>query len=297
MAIKDVQPIHPRRRASYRDGKFTYYLLWLVTSDTQYDGPAAAIIAPGIPPPGSIFINGGKKAYLTGLDVDPRDNSDRHFEVQAEFTTDDIEDDNPLHQPPTYSWSYQEATEPYFIDESTNGADGKGVPVVNSVGDAFEQFMQRESGTLTITVGRNEANYDAASDDQYGHTVNKFPVTLDGTTYDTGTLKLSPISAVKSSKKVRTGETIVYYAKTYIFKARHEGWHDAPLDVGYNTSVGDKTKNNQSIVPIVDANGLPLKTPWPLNGAGKKKPNATDKPAVLDFQPYKSMDWTPFAFI
>jgi hypothetical protein len=68
------------------------------------------------------------------------------------------------------------------------------------------------------------------------------------------------------------------------------------LDVGFNSLVGDKTLNTQTLRPIVDAAGLPIKKPWPLDGSGNKKLNATDTPAVLSFAPYFSMDWTPLNF-
>lgn len=139
MSVVSVKPIHPRRRASYRDGKYSFYLMFLVQCNAIEDGPAAAICADGIPPRGSAFVNvDGTVAYLSGIDVDPRGDADRIFEVQVSFEQDPTqEDDNPLHQPPGFSWTYQEATEPYFIDESTNGMDGGGVPTVNSAGVRF----------------------------------------------------------------------------------------------------------------------------------------------------------------
>jgi hypothetical protein len=302
MAVVSVQPIHERRRSSYRDFKTVHYLLWLVTCDQPTDGPATAIVANGVPQYGTAFVNvDGSVAYLTGIDVDVRGNSDRHFEVMVEFTYDPTApDDNPLNQPWGFSWSYQETTEPYFIDQSTNGPPVNGVntgaPVVNSAGEAFEQFMQREKGLLTITMTRNEASHDAAADDAYSNTVNLNDVTLDGATLLAGKVKLSPIAAVKSYKKLRSGTTLTYYAKTYVFKARHEGWLDAPLDVGFNELTGNKTLNTQSLRPIVDSNGMPIKKPWPLDGTGKKKPNATDSPNALSFQPYTKMDWTALNF-
>ncbi|MDF2434807.1 MAG: hypothetical protein JWP44_4438, partial [Mucilaginibacter sp.] len=112
-----------------------------------------------------------------------------------------------------------------------------------------------------------------------------------------GTCKLSPIGAVKNRKVMSNRTVVVYYAETLTIKARHQGWHDHPLDVGYNELVGDKTKNTQLLRPIVDANGLPLQKPWPLDGTGKRKPNATVAPAVLDFQPYFTTSWTPLAIV
>lgn len=298
--IVAVEPIWERRRSQYRVNKMTHYLMWLVTSDDGNDGPALAILADGIPDPGTAFVDAdGNVAYLSGLDVDPRAGSDRHFEVQAEFTTLDpsAPDDNPLNQPPGFTWSYQESTENYFQDNTPVSATPPGpYQVTNSAGEAFEQFLQRENGMLTITMTRNEATNNAAANDAYSHTINQGAVSLDGTSFGVGILKLSPIGAVKSFKTLRDGTALTYYAKTYVFKCKTAGWDDKPLDVGFNSLVGNTTTNTQSLRRIIDANGNPVTKPWPLDGSGNKKPNATDTPFVLDFKPYKTADWTALAF-
>ena len=297
MAVVSVNPIHPRRRAAYRDSKTTYTLLWLVKCDSAFDGPAAAIWADGIPRPGDVFVDYASQICpLTSIEVDPRQNADRVFEVLVNFDTPTPgqADQNPLDAPWGWSWSYAESTEDYFIDRSDpNGDSGTtNKNVVNSAGEAFERWLQRERGELQITMTRNEATHDAAADDQYCHTINSTAINLDGTTFAIGTLKLSPIGAVKSTKVMQDKSVVTYYAKTFQFKARHQGWLDTPLDVGFNELVGDKTINTQTLRPIVDANGLPFKKPWPLDGTGKKKENATDTPATLSFAPYFAKDWT-----
>lgn len=295
MAVVAVQPIFERRRSTFRNNVLAHFLMWLVTCDNGNDGPAAAIEADGLPSAGDVFIdNRGNVAYLTALDAEPRSPSDRHFEVQAEFDTisPSTPDDNPLNQPPMYAWSYENTTEAYFTDNSTNGPQGGGVQVTTSAGEAFEQLPTRDTGVLVITMTRNEATHDAAGDDQYSNTVNAGPVVLDGTTYATGTLKMSPITAVKSVKTMRSGLPVTYYTRTFTFKAKHQGWHDRPLDVGFNYSVGQTATNTQNLRRIVDGQGMPVTKPWPLNGKGAAMPNASDPPAVLDFQPYTSMDWS-----
>src|SRR3954471_1763461 len=114
---------------------------------------------------------------------------------------------------------------------------------------------QRDKGWLNITMSRTEPPHNPAAADQYSNTVNNAPVNLDGTTYATGTLKLSPITATKNTKTLRNGTTVTWYAKTYQFKARHEGWHDKPLDIGFNELVGKVTTNSQNLRRIVDSSG------------------------------------------
>ncbi|MBV8781120.1 MAG: hypothetical protein JO353_06955, partial [Phycisphaerae bacterium] len=279
MAVTTVEPIWERRRSSYRDSKIVHYLLWLVTCNDPFDGTAAAINANGVPQDGDAYVDpAGNVCYLSGIDADPRQGSDRHFEVMVEFTDDQTAtaDDNPLHAAPTFAWSYENTTEQYFIDNSdssvTNAAGDTGpFNVVNSAGEAFEQLPVRDKGWLVITMARNEATHSAAADDVYSNTVNHADVQLDGTTYAAGTLKMSPIAATKNQKLLRSGTNVVYYAKTYTFKARHEGWHDKPLDVGFNELIGTKTTNTLNLRRIVDQSGAPVTKPWPLDGTGKKK--------------------------
>lgn len=310
MAVKSVKQRHERRRSTFRDGKLVHTLVFMVTCDAIGDGPATAITASGVPGPGSYLVGVLPKAKLSGKDCDPVQGSGMHFDVVCEFTqVDDPEKpDNPLEAPPEFSWTYAETTEPYFIDETPDDVstpDGKHGPrpVVNTAGDAFENFMDRESGVLTITMTRNEATYDPSVLDAYKDTVNKNAVTLDATTYAAGTLKLSPITATKQyatlHDETHDGTKIIYYKRVYVFKARHEGWRDHPLDIGFNELVPDPSDPNKpgKVLPIVDSAGLVIKKPWPLDGHGRKKPKATDKPEVLEFRPYKEMDWTPINLV
>lgn len=297
MAVVSVKERHERRRSSYRDGKMVHTLVFLVTCDDIADGPAAAISASAVPGPGSWLLT-SPPARLSGKDCDPVQASGLHFDVLTEFTTPDptAPPENPLDRPPEYSWGSADTTEPYFIDQSTNGPNGSGVPVVNTAGDAFESFLERERGEMTITMSRNEATHDAATADAYSHTVNKSSVMLDGTTFAAGTLKLSPITAQKVKEKLSDNTVVTYYKRTFLFKARHAGWRDHPLDIGFS-----ELKTRRSVLdpvatkPIVDSNGLNVTKPYPLDGAGHKKPNATDTAAVLEFQPYTEKDWTPLA--
>jgi hypothetical protein len=239
----------------------------------------------------------GNVAALTSIDVDLHGNGDRQFEVLCEFdTTTGLSQDNPLDAPWGYNYTYQESTENYFIDRSDpNGDTGTtNKPVVNSAGDAFQQFMTRENGMLAITITRNVSSYSPAALDVYKHTVNMAAVTIDGTQYAIGTLKLSPITATKNTVTLQDMTVVTYYAETLTLKARHEGWNQTVLDVGFNTLVGSKANNTQKLQPIMDANGNPITKPWPLDGTGNAKPNATDTPANLTFSPYFAFqDWTP----
>src|SRR6267142_1375196 len=222
--VVSVHEMHQRRRSSHRDGKVSHTRAFVVTTSDITDGTAVAIDATdgitSIPGPG--YFYGG--VPFSGKDAQPLQDSGNHFEVTVEYSDDASgtqSDIHPLDRPPEVSWSNTEGTEPYFIDES---APAK--PVVNSAGDAFEQFLERETaGQIVITVTRNEDFHDAALADEYSHTVNTDAITIDGTIFPPGTLKLSPIQASKHVEKVRLSgveEFVTYYRKTYTFKARRD---------------------------------------------------------------------------
>jgi DNA-directed RNA polymerase specialized sigma24 family protein len=126
---------------------------------------------------------------LTGLEATPHEGSDRIFLVQAEYTTLVFGlPPNPLDRAPEISYGNTDATEDYFLDHSK--PDPK--PVVNSAGDTFESNLSRETGETVLTITVNEATFSPVYFDHFKHTVNENAVTIDGTTYAAGTLKLSP---------------------------------------------------------------------------------------------------------
>src|SRR5258706_14809974 len=153
--VVGVRELHQRRRSSYRDGKASHTRAFLVTTSDITDGTAVAIDATDgittIPGPFDFYAG----VAFSGKDAQPIQDSGNHFEVTVEYSDDaatDQADVHPLDRPPDVSWGNTEGTEPYFIDESTPPR-----VVVNSAGDAFDQFIERETdGAMVITVTRNE---------------------------------------------------------------------------------------------------------------------------------------------
>ena len=198
--------------------------------------------------------------------------------------------DNPLNRPPEVTWNANESTCAYFLDHSDPPK-----PVVNSAGEPFDNYLERETGELGIQITMNEAAFDAAASDELSHTINAGPVIIDQTTFAEGTLKLSPITATKVSELVETEgvtQKFTYYKKTYNLKARRDGWLDKPIDTGLNERVGDLAIGFK-LKPIVDVTNAPVKKPWPLNGGGKKQSgDPTVPPVALEFKPYKPAAWS-----
>jgi hypothetical protein len=303
MAIVSVKELHQRRRSSNEEGKIRHARTWLVTTDDIRDGTAVAIDAPGIPRAKELWP-GTLRVKVTRIDAQPVQNSGVHFEVTVEWNTvdrDDGQDDvHPLDRPPEVSWGATETTEPYFIDRSPEPK-----AVVNTAGDPFDQFLERESGELAVMMVRNEATFDAAAMDEYSHTVNEDAVVIDGTLFEKQQLKLSPITATKRVEVITINdveEEVTYYAVRYEWKARRDGWRDKVLDVGTNELVSKvETVNGQPVVkkylqPIVDKAGKQVTKPWPLDGAGRKMPSPDDTPLTREFRPYTEKSWAALYF-
>jgi hypothetical protein len=292
--VTSVQQRHERRRSSLRDGRREHTLVYLVICDDIRDGTAAALDDHRVPRPGDFY----RGIPFAGKDAEPVPNSGLHFEVTVTFNGKDIAegDVHPLSRPPEISWGASEATAPYFLDRSDPPK-----PTVNSAGDPFDQYLERDDGEMVITITINEATHDAAVADTFSRTVNIDPIVIDGTTYAPGTLKLSPITATKVTERFETAtsppETIKYYRRTYTLKARHEGWRDRVTDIGTNELVpGVLVTEAKKLKPIVSAVGTPVSKPWPLDGAGRKRKNPDEAPAELEFIPYVEKSWTALKF-
>jgi hypothetical protein len=302
MAVLRVKELHQRRRSTIRDGKLVHLRVWLAVTDDIHDGTAVALVADD----GTNRIPFYKEQYpgrptclVSSIEANPVQKSGKHFEVQVEYTDTDLEaiPVHPLEREPDISVGASEGTAPYFMDCSDPPK-----PVTTSTGEAFDQFFERETGELTITYTSNAADFNMNEMETYSHTVNLDAVILDYTNvFAPGTLKLSPITAAKTTE-TWMGSEVTYYKRTCILKARRQGWRDKPLDVSLNETVEEQDIINGSTLivkklkPILDKSGAPVRKPYPLDGAGKRKPSATDKAAELDFKPYTEKPFGPLNF-
>jgi hypothetical protein len=302
MPVTDVAERFERRRSSIKDGKVSHTRTWLVTCDAIGDGTAAALTASAsgvtIPRYGDRLFPANAFILATSIDAEPVANSSVHFEVSVEYTTVDIGSRlvTPLDRPPEITWNASESTEPYFMDCSAPTPKY----VANTAGDPFDQFLERESGSLVIQITLNEATHDAALADTFSNTVNAEAITIDATTFAPGTLKLSPITATKVFETIESAgyETrYVYYRRSYNLKARRDGWKDRPLDVGQNELVSDPAQPTKppKLMPILAATSTRVSRPYPLDGNGRKRATPTEAPAVLEFLPYTVKSWATLA--
>lgn len=307
MAVKSVKERFQARRSGRRDGKSTHTLEWLVTCDDVADGTAAAIDAVPATDYKVIPAGSGELCKLSALDGEPHQSSDTHFLVRAEYSGTGLTGvlADPLKRPAEISYQYQDQTEDYFTDcTPASGHLPEGRRVCTSAGELFAQNLTRETADLSMTITVNQETFSPVEMDRLKHTLNRDAVTLDGTEYAPGTLKLSAPSATKTTEKVEVEGYLrkyTYYKTTYTLKARADGWDDTVLDVGTSELVvasgaGPSGTNVYRLLPITDSAGLPVTDPWPLDGHGRKKPRKDDPPATLTFKPYRRADWSGLKF-
>lgn len=188
------------------------------------------------------------------------------------------DDPNPLLRASTLSSSYDESMDAYFQD-----SDGKFV--INSANDRFENFPLRRNGNLLLQITKNFASFPAVAYDQIKFTRNQSAVTIKGTTYAAGTLLFLPATVVEANE-THPENNYHFFVTTFRLLADHEKHLHKIDDRGYNEYVNGELK------PILaTGSATPLTSPWPLNGAGKKKPLPSDAPEIIIFTPYALAEW------
>lgn len=303
MSVISIKELHQRRRSSYRDGKASHTRVFLVTTNDIKDGTAVAMTAAvydeqgnikaAVPSPGQTHNQDGS-AIVTGIDAQPVQDSGVHFEVSCEYSGGGAigVPTSPLDRAPEISYGSSDVTAGWFMDHSDPPK-----PCVNSAGDPFDNVSDKEANEIVITITVNEPSHSPIDADAFSNSVNKDAVTIDGITYAAGTLKLSPITAQKTTERVEENGAamdFVFYRRTYVLKAKKDGWKEKVLDTGLNELIAnaDLTKPGR-VIPIVDGVNAPVKRPWPLDGAGRKKPKSTDTPAELTFRKYPEVEFAP----
>lgn len=256
-----------------------------------FDGPGTAIQAEnasGIP---ALFSGHPEDSSRKVKTVTPKcvseDSQRNAWQVQVDYSSkvDEEEDqENPLDEPDKISWDFSESTQPYFLDESDPPK-----PVVNTAKEPFEALLERESGSITVTVERNVASYSPTQAVEYRQCINQGGFTLDGASIGDGQAKLSGINA--SPYQVQNG--VRYRTLRYTLKLR-ESWDDKVESRGFNELVDGKLRKIVRASPRGDT--LPVDKPYPLAENGKSKPAPTDEPHQLTFKPYKKKSFGVFNF-
>lgn len=309
MAVVSVKSI--KTESSLKSGKPANTVFYQITVDAPCKADTLYGAA-GLPQSGDTD-HGNSALTVTDISIRPNSSSPLIFDAEVTYSSDDEETTStpsPTVNPLTVAWdisySFSEETEQYFIDCATEQPAGwsasmrgtwpGGTPVTNSAGDRLPDMLERESGKLIINIGANVASYSPLLADQYKHTVNSNSMTIDGISYDAGTLKLSPITGQRQTATYIDGEgesqTVNYWRISIIIKVDAGTWVQKVYDRGYNQLVYNTITSSYGPQPILDNNNMSVKEPVGLNGSGTKLSNPNSVPAVLTFRPYKWMNWS-----
>lgn len=216
------------------------------------------------------------------------ENSNRqHWQIQCDYSSLVNYQPNPLLRPATIEWDYDNAQEPYFIDDASEYGQSKNQAVANTAGEPLN--TERDSGTWSATYSKNvPTSFTVAPEINVMQCVNSDSFPFDGNTIAQYAAKISgghltPI-LIENGYPFRT--------VTYKLKFKNGGWIDALANVGMQQLV------NGSRVPIVapaSATNVASNTerPWPLQQNGQAFADPTTLPIKLSFYPYHTMAFTP----
>jgi hypothetical protein len=212
------------------------------------------------------------------------DSPGKIFWVQVDYSNQFPQD--PLAQPAEVSWDFSDASENYFLDNSPTPKY-----VINSAGEPFEKLPSRETGSLRATVKKNVALYSATVAKGFKDMVNADGFALDGVSISSGQAKMKAWTC--GSVQYQNG--VPFRVATQVIDLR-QTWIDTTDDRGFNEI---DPNNSGKLKQIVIGNSPPTKpdNPWPLDGSGAAKPNASDPPAQLTFQPYATVGFSGSVYV
>lgn len=275
-----------RASAAKRNGAREYTRVLILRSDTDLSeeevGDLPEVPSRGDPHPGDV----GAKASEVTCEQEAEGDL-RNWRVTVKWTTDSrfTQPENPMLRLPELSRQAIRGSVPYFLDE-TPETDGGPKPVMNSAGEAFDDFPTRDVVYSGYIFTRNEsaASYASRGALALENTINSADVTLWGV----GTLPARTARLVSVEPTLVQEGGATYWRVTYTIETRPEAgdWDDEILDRGYTAL--DPTNQRYR---ILDANGEPVTKPYPLNGAGGEQGSPTDPGMTLTFRPYREASW------
>ncbi len=179
--------------------------------------------------------------------------------------------ENPLLRPAEFSWDSEEVMLPLTQDRAGNA-------VVNSAGFPFDPPLEYEAVRPVLTVVKNMPL--AAINASFIQNRNNHLNSVDWMGFPAKTLKL------KVSARSAYENGIWYWATTYIFRVKIDGWNPVRvLDAGY-----EELDPGGTWLTIRDENGAPVSRPWLLDGAGIAL-TPGDPEEYLEFTVYGEFDF------
>ena len=275
-----------------KDGIRGYEEVWRVNVTDPTDGAPTAGSAPGLP---RLFLTPYRDdagAYPVDIRPERVKNTRTAWDVVVVYSNhidQDEQEDNPLAQYPSVSWSTVK-TKRFMIQD----LDGKAI--VNTSGERIGPIEISRS-ILSLVITRNEPQFNLLARLLVNH--------VNSTGYSggpPGTVMLDDISASKRRKSQFT-----YWPTTYRFLFDEFGWQPRLLNaglmefLGYQPSGDDPSPGRRHItdglgnlisspVPLhINANGDSVELE--LNNPGVRYPYGIDDIMYLDFKGYGEVDF------
>jgi len=277
MSVTSTNERFQNRSSADNGEERTHVRVFISQTDDVDDGTATVLSDPSIPSIGEVHPT-DLSARVDNKSCAPLDGQKYVFITTVNYSTQAGEE-NPLNEAPKISWALSSSSAPMFKDVNDK-------IVANSAGEPFEQDINRDISASTVNYSVNLATLDTNVFD-YTNAVNSDQFTIDGVTIAQGWAKMKSISVGVQQEK----NEIQYRTHTFSIEIDVNGWKVEALDIGY-----EELDINQERQPILNDEGLKIKRPWPLDGAGGAMPNADDDPDIIEFEPYEEKAFSVFNF-
>jgi hypothetical protein len=199
--------------------------------------------------------------------------------------------ENPLLQP--YSLQFIPQSSQEAIDKAIELSGSTEVMtknLCNSADEPFDPPIQEEFYDYALVIKRNESAFSMSSAQAFFNKVNSDSLSVlnkqgQVLTFAAGKVRCKSIQADEQ----RHGPTW-YYAVTYEFVVREDGWKRRILDQGFRKKVSG------AYTAIADSEGNPVTQPMKLNGSGDVLA-AASAAVFLEFQTKYTKPFTTLNFV
>lgn len=184
---------------------------------------------------------------------------------------EEILDDDPENIAPVFSWGQQGLQRSIFIDK-TLPADGGPLPIVNSSGEGFTTLPKVFDSYLTLTVTRRTTAYDPLVACNLINHLNDDVLTLDGTDFPKGTVRLHSWKAQRKTATVQKPGVpsfqTSFFDETRVYHIKKDGWLGEVADMGTKENLDSGASGRGPGLVTILRFGEPIRRPVPLNGQG-----------------------------
>jgi hypothetical protein len=243
-------------RSSIDDGfTRTYTRVFLVRVTSKNDRENTATLATGVPSVGDAYAAGGDSdtgALCVSVSAQVSSDNPYLYEVTCEYSSQIREQsqqaEDPIARPAKVSWNFQPYTKPV-------NRDILGKTILNSAKLPFDPPIEADDRRVTLSISRNEATFDAGLAYDFQDATNSDP-------FFGGGIAAWKVQGIKADGPHSENGTS-FWAVTYDFEFRREGWYVRAMDAGYSELVSG------TLVEIKNG-GERVSVPEPLDGVGRR---------------------------